>query len=149
MIQAADHSEPSPTDIVKTCAYFFRDHEDLRILSAYVYGSVLGKRHRPDSDVDIAILDRDDAPLDRSEQAEIMDALERAIRWPVDLRMLREGSPSYQAHVLKTGRQVLELDPQAAREFASRVFSASQAQAQHIEADWAKLLQSLAGKAAR
>jgi predicted nucleotidyltransferase len=69
--------------------------------AAILYGSSLGPSFRVDSDIDIALLDDAEDRLSWRDQAEVMDLLERALKRGVDLRMLRDGSPSYQAHVLK------------------------------------------------
>ena len=71
--------------------------------AVYLYGSILGKRWRSDSDVDIAVLDRLYGRLSWSEQSRLMDELERAVGQPVDLRMLRDCTLSHQIHVFDEG----------------------------------------------
>jgi predicted nucleotidyltransferase len=73
------------------------------IQAIFLYGSALSRLFRPDSDIDIAVLDSPEQPLDWHAQARLMDALERAIGRNVDLRLLRQSSPAHQAHVLERG----------------------------------------------
>ncbi len=129
---------------------FLRVHHDCgdqRIVAVYLYGSVLGPRHRPDSDRDIAILDRAGDPLDWSAQSQLMDRLERETGQPVDLRMLREGTVSYQAHVLATGRRIWTGDECAARVYAEEVRSAAEGRRSTDTAEWVATLSKLAGRA--
>ena len=72
--------------------------------AVYLYGSILGKRHRRDSDVDIAVLEGTGNRLSWSEQSRLMDEMERAVGQPVDLRMLRDCALSHQIHVFDEGR---------------------------------------------
>jgi len=47
------------------------------LAAVFLYGSVLTSRFRPDSDIDVAVLDRSDGLLTWSEEANLMDGLER------------------------------------------------------------------------
>ena len=89
--------------IVEGCRKVLRQWSGAGLSAVYLYGSMLGKRHRSDSDVDIAVLDRIDGRLSWSEQSRLMDELERAVGRPVDLRMLRDCAPSHQIHVFDEG----------------------------------------------
>jgi predicted nucleotidyltransferase len=61
-------------------------------LAVFLYGSALDRLFRPDSDLDVAVLDDKQHPLSWPDQARLMDALERTTGRGVDLRMLRESS---------------------------------------------------------
>ena len=90
--------------IVEGCRKVLRHWSAAGLSAVYLYGSILGKRHRSDSDVDIAVLDRIDGRLSWSEQSRLMDELERAVGQPVDLRMLRDCALAHQIHVFDEGR---------------------------------------------
>lgn len=89
-----------------TLARVLREHPDPTVIAVFLYGSILRARQRPDSDVDVAVLDTADMPFPYARQAALMDTLERNLGAPVDLRMLRAGSVAYQAHVVTAGRVV-------------------------------------------
>lgn len=104
-------------DVIGACRTVFEERSEPQVLAAWLYGSALGARHRPDSDLDIAVLDWSDNPLSWSAQSSLMDALERASGWPVDLRMVREGCHSLQLHVLTQGRQLWISDVDALQHY--------------------------------
>jgi len=76
------------------------------IAAVYLYGSTLGAWQRPDSDVDIAVLDLEERPLNWTDQSKLMDELERALGRAVDLRMVRDCVLSLQAHIFDRGELV-------------------------------------------
>ena len=89
--------------IVEACRKVLDQWNGAWLSAVYLYGSILGKRRRSDSDVDIAVLDRLYGRLSWSEQSRLMDELERAVGQPVDLRMLRDCTLSHQIHVFDEG----------------------------------------------
>ncbi len=140
--------ESLQTDFERIASRLFERSRDPRILAAYVYGSAIGPRHRPDSDLDIAVLDRSEDPLGWESQCILMDRLERAVGWPVDLRLLREGSLSFRHHVLTDGRPLWVHDEDAVRNLMADVDRAIQSDRPQREADWAKTLRVLAERGA-
>jgi len=116
------------------------------VRAAVLYGSSLGPGFRPDSDIDIAILDGAEQPLSWGDQAYLMDLLERTLKRGVDLRILREGSPSYQAHVLEHGHLIWERQPGELARYAHEALAALQAARQRAEAEWPRALGRLAGR---
>ena len=89
--------------IVEACRKVLDQWNGAWLSAVYLYGSILGKRRRSDSNVDIAVLDRLYGRLSWSEQSRLMDELERAVGQPVDLRMLRDCTLSQQIHVFDEG----------------------------------------------
>jgi predicted nucleotidyltransferase len=114
--------------------------------AAILYGSSLGQSFRPDSDIDVAILDASDDRLSWQEQARLMDLLERALKRGVDLRMLRDGSPSYQAHVLEHGRLIWEKQPGELTQYGREVLPVLQAARRHSGEEWPRALSRLASR---
>ena len=90
--------------IVERCRRVLERWSGSGLSAVYLYGSILGQRHRSDSDLDIAVLDRTDRRLSWGEQSRLMDEFERALGQPVDLRMLRDSVLSHQIHVFDEGR---------------------------------------------
>jgi len=114
--------------------------------AAILYGSSLGQGFRSDSDIDVAILDSAEERLSWQEQARLMDLLERALKRGVDLRMLRDGSPSYQAHVLEHGRLIWEKRPGEATRYGREILPVLQAAQRHSGQEWPHALSRLANR---
>jgi predicted nucleotidyltransferase len=77
-------------ELTSACQEALRHRTPANVLAVFLYGSVLGEGFRLDSDVDVAVLDRSDERLTWTEQARLMDLLERATGHGIDLRMLRD-----------------------------------------------------------
>jgi predicted nucleotidyltransferase len=114
--------------------------------AVFLYGSSLERDFRSDSDVDLAVLDDVRHPLSWSEQARLMDILERALGKGVDLRMLRETSPSHQAHVLEQGQLVWSQDPDLVKRYGQEIRSAIQSEREQAAREWPLVLDRLAGR---
>ena len=113
--------------------------------AVFLYGSSLERDFRSDSDVDLAVLDDSRHPLSWSEQARLMDILERALGKGVDLRMLRETSPSHQAHVLEQGQLVWSQDPDLVKRYSQEIRSAIRSEREQAAQEWPRVLGRLAG----
>jgi len=116
--------------------------------AVFLYGSSLGPLFRPDSDIDIAILDREDTPLSWRDQARLMDALERVTGHGVDLRMLRESRLSHQVHVLEQGKTVWARDPAVVERYARKTRLEARRERESSVREWPQILDRLAGLAA-
>jgi predicted nucleotidyltransferase len=117
-------------------------------LAVFLYGSALDRLFRPDSDLDVAILDSPERPLDGSGQAKLMDSLERATGRGVDLRLLRESSLSHQAHVIDHGRMVWTRDQGAVERYSREVLRAAREAREDSASRWSQTLDRLAGTGA-
>lgn len=115
------------------------------VQAVFLYGSALGPLFRPDSDIDIAVLDKPEKPLTWREQASLMDDLERSTRHNVDLRMLRESSLSHQADVLENGRLLWSQDPCEVERYSRTVLKRAKKMRKQSERDWPQILERLAG----
>ncbi|MES1240061.1 MAG: nucleotidyltransferase domain-containing protein [Acidobacteriota bacterium] len=132
--------------LVGACREVLRSEGSDRIEAVFLYGSSLDDGFRPDSDVDLAVLDDGKDRLSWRDQARLMDALERATGKGVDLRMLRESSPSHQAHVLERGRLVWSRDSGVVEGYALDLRSAAKAERDRAESEWPRMLRRLAGR---
>jgi len=116
------------------------------LVAGYLYGSALGARCRTDSDLDIAILDDVQDRLGWQEQAILMDQLERSTGYPVDLRMLRDGLPSYQKYVLNDGLLIWLRDQKAVDFFAWQVAEDVRKESERNVQGWDNLIASFAAR---
>lgn len=114
------------------------------IQALFLYGSALGPAFRSDSDIDIAVLDHPDNRLSWKEQARLMDLLERATGYSVDLRMLRDNPLSYQVNILERGTRFWVADLVAADRYHREVMSSRKQQAQQEDNAWFEALTRLA-----
>ena len=118
------------------------------VLAVFLYGSALSRLFRPDSDLDVAILDSREHPLNRHDQAKLMDDLERATGRGVDLRILRASSPSHQAHVIEQGLRVWTKDPGEVEGYTREILETAQLAHERSKLQWSQLLARLARTAA-
>lgn len=135
--------DPRVDALVAAGRKIFRENSG-RVLAVILYGSALGPHFRTDSDVDFAILDGARERLSWRDQARYMDLLERALKRGVDLRMLRDGSPSYQMHVLEHGRLVWEREEGTLGQYARKVLPALRATRERALQEWPLVLSRLA-----
>lgn len=117
------------------------------IQAVFLYGSALSPRFRSDSDLDVAILDDPKHPLSWSDQARLMDTLERVTGRGVDLRLLRESSPSHQAHVIEQGRLVWKKNPGEVERYTQAALAEAREARHRATEEWRDVLERLAGAA--
>jgi predicted nucleotidyltransferase len=117
-------------------------------LAVFLYGSALDRLFRLDSDLDVAVLDSSERPLDWAGQAKLMDSLERATGRGIDLRLLRESSLSHQAHVIEHGRLVWTRDQDAVERYSRAVLTAAREAREGSGSRWSQTLDRLAKTAA-
>jgi predicted nucleotidyltransferase len=118
------------------------------IRAVFLYGSALDALFRPDSDLDVAVLDDPAHPLSWSDQARLMDSLERITGRGVDLRLLRESSPSHQAHVIEHGKLVWRESPAEVERYTRAALDEARQAHQRAAAEWRAVLDRIAGTAA-
>lgn len=135
--------------LVRLCREVLEQEDLAQIKALFLYGSSLTPLFRSDSDIDIALLDSEDSPLTWSEQARLMDSLERATGHVIDLRMLRDSSLSHQAHVLEHGRLIWARDEGEVDRYARTTLEAARQTRQVSEREWPRVLDRLAGLASR
>lgn len=109
--------------LIAVCQDALRGRMPGNIQALFLYGSVLEPAFRPDSDIDIAVLDDPKNRLSWKEQARLMDLLERATGYDVDLRVLRDNSFSYQINALARGKRFWVADSVVADQYERDVRS--------------------------
>jgi predicted nucleotidyltransferase len=115
------------------------------VQAVFLYGSAVGPGFRPDSDVDIAVLDQPGDRLTWTEQARLMDRLERATGHGIDLRMLRDSPLSHQVNVLENGIRLWAGDPTEADRYRRETLESWRRQAHPNEEEWTSTLRRLVG----
>jgi len=78
---------------------------DRRILSAYILGSALSGRMRPDSDLDIAILPVSGEPLAQVDIAELSASLSLSAERTVDVGVLSSHNLIYASEAILKGKR--------------------------------------------
>ena len=137
---------PAVSTLADLCREAAQTWQDGRVLAVYLYGSAARGNPRPDSDVDVALLDSQEDRISLADEARFMDSLERATRRPVDLRMLRDCSPSHQAHVLDHGVLIWAADSHAVERYRREFFQAYGERLQLPPGAWKDFLVRLADK---
>ncbi|HKH45665.1 MAG TPA: nucleotidyltransferase domain-containing protein [Thermoanaerobaculia bacterium] len=134
-------------ELTLTCQEVLLHGTLANVQAVFLYGSALGEGFRPDSDVDIAVLDRSDKRLTWAEQARLMDLLERTTGQGIDLRMLRDSPLSHQVDILENGIRIWTGDPAEADHYSHEVFDSWHRQAHLNEEEWISTLRRLGNSA--
>jgi predicted nucleotidyltransferase len=87
-------------------------------VAAVVYGSVARGEATPWSDVDIAVLCRDELPIEA--RADLMGDLAALFGRDVDVTDLRRANIPLRGHIVHDGKLIAEADPDAWTHFAAR-----------------------------
>lgn len=91
------------------------------IACAYLFGSQARNEAGPHSDVDVAVLYRQEPPLGLDGLGlDLAAALERALGRPVDLVILNRASPDLVHRILRDGILILESDASARIRFETK-----------------------------
>lgn len=88
------------------------------VLLAFVFGSFLEERLTEESDVDVAILFKDNP--DFSLLTEIMDGISKITRLQTDIVVLNNASPIIKMQVLKRGQVIKKINDSVYNEFFLR-----------------------------
>ena len=134
------------TALVAICREVLGRFGAMPIQAVFLYGSATGPSFRPDSDIDIAILDDAEHRLSWADQARLMDALERALGRGVDVRLLRDSSLSHQARVVKDGVLLWIGDEARVRRYVDEVLTDAERQTERTEREWPRVLARWAGR---
>jgi predicted nucleotidyltransferase len=143
-MEPAENTVARRSDEVAAVVRRISDEAPSEALAVFLYGSALDRHFRPDSDLDIAVLDSPERPLDWAGQAKLMDSLERATGRAVDLRLLRESSLSHQAHVVEHGRMIWTSDQDAVERYSRKTLMAARKAREGSGSQWSQTLDRLA-----
>jgi uncharacterized protein len=90
---------------------------DERIAAVYLFGSFVRGRMTPESDLDVAVLFRDDAVPGPMAFVELGNRLSTLVGSEVDLVCLNNARPIVAMQVLRNGKKIVERDPRKSVEF--------------------------------
>ena len=98
-------------------SHFFQQYDE--ILAVYIFGSFLSERQF--SDIDIGIITAIDLikPLDF--ELNLENRLENLIKYPIDIRILNRAPISFSQNVFRTGRVIIDKNPNLRADFQARV----------------------------
>jgi predicted nucleotidyltransferase len=140
-----DRLQARVRELTIACQDVLREGTPANVQAVFLYGSALGVGFRPDSDIDIAVLDQPDDRLTWAHQARLMDLLERATGYGIDLRMLRDSPLSHQVDVLKNGLRIWAGHPAEADRFSGEVLESWRRHPHPDKEEWTSALRRLAG----
>jgi len=103
--------------IKEISSYFFQRHDD--ILTVYIFGSFILRRSF--SDIDIGIITVIDLSHPLEFELELESQLEKIIKYPVDIRILNQAPISFSQNVFRTGRVILDSNPNMRADFEGRI----------------------------
>lgn len=95
--------------------------QEASILGVWLLGSAASGRLREDSDVDFAVLYRENSHFAFEEHGRLASDLEAILGRPVDLGRLTTRNLIYAYEAIRQGKLVYELGPGEANDFAERV----------------------------
>jgi uncharacterized protein len=93
---------------------------DERIVAVYLFGSFVQGRMTPESDLDVAVLFRNDAVLGPMALVDLTDRLSALVGLEVDTLCLNTAGPIVAMQVLSKGRKIVERDSRKSVEFFVR-----------------------------
>ena len=98
-------------------SHFFQQYDE--ILSVYIFGSFISKRHF--SDIDIGIITAMDLNKTLDFELKLENRLEKLIKYPVDVRILNRAPISFSQNVFRTGRVIIDKNPNMRADFEGRI----------------------------
>jgi len=108
----------SEQSIVQSLQDFFQLDE--RIVAVYLFGSFVQGRMTPESDLDVAVLFRNDAVLGPMALVDLTNRLSALVGLDVDTLCLNTAGPIVAMQVLSKGRKIVERDSRRSVEFFVR-----------------------------
>lgn len=103
----AESKDQIPEDLSKRIIDFLTRHVD--IVAIYIFGSVATAKNRSGSDIDVAIMVRDQ--VKGMERVQLETSISNILRKDVDLIIFGEATPLLQHQILKYGDLIYERDP--------------------------------------
>jgi len=95
----------------------FQGHSE--ILTVYIFGSFISMQSF--SDIDIGIVTAMDLRQPLAFELELENRLEKTIKYPVDIRVLNQAPLSFSQNVFRTGRIIIDKDPNMRADFEGRI----------------------------
>lgn len=105
----------------KQIADFLSGNQDIAV--AFLFGSLVSGRLKPESDVDIAVLYSPGSVPSYNIHLELKDDLSQIIKREADIVVLNNASPIIKMQVLKNGKKIVEQDSQVYSDFFVRTIN--------------------------
>lgn len=102
------NDSPAPPNIQEQVLDLLQGRQD--IAAAYVLGSAVRGGLRPDSDIDIALLPKDEADIPLQIRLELAAELETRLGRRVDLGVITPANLIYAAEAILKGRRIVTVD---------------------------------------
>jgi len=103
--------------IQEISSYLFQGHDE--ILTVYIFGSFISAQSF--SDIDIGIIAAMDLSKPLELELELENRLEKAIKFPVDVRILNQAPISFAQNVFRAGRVIIDKNPNMRADFEGRI----------------------------
>jgi len=103
--------------IKEICTCLSQRHNN--IITVYIFGSFMSARSFSDIDIGVVTVMDLSQPLDF--ELELESRLEKAIKYPVDVRVLNQAPISFSQNVFRTGRVIIDRNPNMRADFESRI----------------------------
>ncbi|MBM4401271.1 MAG: nucleotidyltransferase domain-containing protein [Crenarchaeota archaeon] len=103
--------------IVKISSFLGRQQEE--ILIAYLFGSFV--KSESFSDIDVALVMRSEPDQPLSLELALENQLEKIVKFPVDVRILNKAPLAFSQNVFRTGRVILDRDPNFRADFQGKI----------------------------
>ena len=103
--------------IVKISSILTRHHEE--VVVAYLFGSFVKSESFSDIDTGLIMRSEPDQPLNF--ELTLENQLEKIVKYPVDVRILNKAPLAFSQNVFRTGRVILDRDPNFRADFQGKI----------------------------
>ena len=104
--------------IIKDISVCLRE-KYIDISAAYIFGSFISLETF--SDIDLGVIIEMDQSRSLSFELDLEGALERLVKYPVDVRVLNQAPLSFSQNVFRNGRVIIDKNPNLRADFETRI----------------------------
>ena len=104
--------------IIKDISVCLRE-KYIDITAAYIFGSFISLETF--SDIDLGVIIEMDQSRSLSFELDLEGALERLVKYPVDVRVLNQAPLSFSQNVFRNGRVIIDRNPNLRADFETRI----------------------------
>jgi predicted nucleotidyltransferase len=98
-------------------SYLLKQYDE--IITVYIFGSFISEQYF--SDIDIGIIIAKDLSQSLDFELKLENRLEEIVKYPVDVRVLNQAPISFSQNVFRTGRVVIDKEPNMRADFEGRI----------------------------
>ena len=111
-------SKDNKESLVDKISTFLTEYQK-EIIAVYLFGSFLTEHHFSDIDIGILSIRNISQPLDF--EIALESKLEKITGYPMDVRLINQTPLAFSQNVIKTGRVIVDMDPNKRAEFQGRI----------------------------